>query len=175
MAWCRCARICDEILVESEVVEAQDHARLVEHAHDDLLAVDRGQRRHPQVDALAADVERNPAVLRDAMLGDVHVRHHLEASGDRGPDGTGRIRDVMEHAVDPIADAELATGRLDMDVRRLLVEGLEDEEVDVADDGCLFGDGLDIVRAAIGALSIPMEASMAPRRRRCQRLCRCRT
>jgi hypothetical protein len=53
-------------------------------------------------------------------------------------------RDVVEDAVDPVADPKVLPSGLDVDVRGPLVEGLEDEEVHVADDGGVVDDGLDV-------------------------------
>ena len=120
--------------IESQFGEAEDDTRLVEHPHDDLLAVDGGEGRHPQIDALGTDVQRDAAVLGDAVLGDVHVGHDLEAGGDRRGDGLRAGRHVVEDAVDAVADPQVGGRRLDVDVRGALVERLEDEQVHVPDD-----------------------------------------
>ncbi len=147
----------EQVLVEAEIGEPEHHARLVEHPHDDLLAVDGRERGHPEVDALAAHVERDATVLGDPVLGDVHVGHDLQAGGDGRGDGPRSGRHVVEHAVDPVADAQVGGGGLDVDVRGPLVQRLEDEQVDVADDRRFLGGGLDVVDAVVGARPVHAE------------------
>ena len=67
-----------QVGVEAEVLEAEHDVGLVEDPHDDLLAVDGGQRGHAEVDRPVPDGEREPAVLGQAVLGDVEVGHDLE-------------------------------------------------------------------------------------------------
>ena len=64
----------------------------------------------------------NAAILRQAALGDVHVRHHFQARDD------GRLqqaqlrrhRDFVQDAVDAIANAQIVLERLDVNVGRAL-------------------------------------------------------
>ena len=95
-------------------------------------------------------VSEMPAVLGKAVLGDVHVGHDLEPGGHRRGDGPGRGGDVVEDAVDPVADPQVLAGGLDVDVRGPLVERLEDEEVDVADDGGVVDDRLEVAELLVG-------------------------
>ena len=55
-----------------------------QHAEHQRLAVDAGERRGAQVDQLvAAELEAELAVLRQAPLGHVHAREHLDARRER--------------------------------------------------------------------------------------------
>ena len=112
---------------------------------------------------LLPDIERDPPVLGDPVLGDVHVGHDLEAGRDRRGDRPWGGRYVVQHPVDPVADAELGLRGLDVDVRGPLVQCLEDQQIDVADDRRFLGDRLDVVDPACRALdpSKPSDASMA--------------
>jgi hypothetical protein len=67
------------ILEEPEVLELQQGLRLVQHADDDLLPVDRRQGGDTQVERLAPDLHRDAAVLRHALLRDVQLGHDLES------------------------------------------------------------------------------------------------
>ena len=53
-----------------------------------------------------ADLELDASVLRQAALGDVELRHDLEARGDRVLQLQRRLHHLVEHAVDAVADAE---------------------------------------------------------------------
>ena len=67
-------------------------------------------------------------------LGDVHLRHDLDARDDRGLQAPRRRLLVVQDAVDAVADAQRVLERLDVDVRGLGVDGVLDEEVHQADD-----------------------------------------
>ena len=85
---------------------------------DDLLAVHRGHRGHPGVDAQGVHRDPGPAVLREPPLGDVHPGDDLEPADD-GRQGAARHgQHLAEHAVDPVADAQAVPLRLDVDVAR---------------------------------------------------------
>ena len=72
------------LLVEAELGHVELQVRLVEEAHDDLLAPERGQHAHAEVHlAPLAELELDAPVLRQAALGDVELAHDLEAAGDR--------------------------------------------------------------------------------------------
>ena len=73
------------------------------------------------------------------------LRRVVTADGD----GPRCGRDVVEHAVDPVADPEVLARGLDVDVRGPLVEGLEDQQVHVADDRGVVDDGLDVAEALV--------------------------
>src|SRR5690606_29158601 len=98
------------------VVQEGRHARLfevevdraaVEHAQHDRLAVLGGQGVDAHVDRLAVDGGHDATVLRDAPLGDVHVRHDLDARDDAVGQVHGWRRHFVERAVDAVADLEL--------------------------------------------------------------------
>ncbi len=57
------------------------------------------------VRAVVAEADLDAAVLRQALLGDVELRHDLDARGDRVAELHRRRHDVVEDAVDAVADA----------------------------------------------------------------------
>src|SRR5438874_1573435 len=65
------------LLEEPQLLHRQQHRLLVQDPDDDLLPEHRRERRQSEVDAPAAHLEADPAVLRDALLGDVHLAHDL--------------------------------------------------------------------------------------------------
>ena len=82
-----------------EVLEVEPSGLLVEQAQHDALAVARGDRRDADVDGAPCDAQRDAAVLGQALLGDVELRHDLDARDDDRRDGAARLQDFLEHAV----------------------------------------------------------------------------
>ena len=120
-------------LLEAEVVERHQDRRPVEDPHDDALAVERGHRRHAEVEPPPLEAHADAAVLGQAPLGDVQLRHDLDARGDRRLEALRRRLGVEEHAVDAVADPEAVLERLDVDVGRVRLDRVLDEEVDQPD------------------------------------------
>jgi hypothetical protein len=63
--------------------------------------VHRWDGRDAQVDLLALHAQTDAAVLRQAALGDVEVRHDLHAGNHRRREAARRRLDFVQHAVDP--------------------------------------------------------------------------
>jgi hypothetical protein len=121
--------------LEAERVDADRRGRRVEDPHDDLLAEQRGQRAHAKVDRLVlGQHELHPAVLRDALLGDVELGDDLDARGELLLDHQRRLRDLHHHAVEPVADAVEPFVGLEVDVGDAGADGVEQDLLDVADD-----------------------------------------
>src|SRR5262249_135125 len=72
--------------------------------------------------------------------GGVESRHDLDARGPRGLQPPRRGLLVVEQAVDAVADAQGVVEGLDVDVRRLVLDRLLDEEVDEAHHRGLEGE-----------------------------------
>ena len=135
----------DQLPVHREVVfgkaergDGQRRLRLVEDAHDDLLAeiLRRGGDAQVDVHFLPREVlEDDTAVLRQAFLGDVEVRHHLEARDEGVGDGAGQVELFEADAVDAVTDQKAFLHRLDMDVGRAADEGVLDDARGELDDG----------------------------------------
>ena len=124
----------ERVLLEAQLVEVERDAALVEDPHHHRLAVHRRHRRHAQVDLLALHAQPDAAVLRQPALGDVQVGHDLDPRDHRGRQALGRRLDVVQHAVDAVADVQLVLERLDVDVGRAHVERVGDEQAHEADD-----------------------------------------
>ena len=72
-------------------IDPQLGAARIQDTDHDLLAKQRGQRADPEVDhAVRTDLELHPAVLRDALLGNIHPRDHLDPGCQLVLDGNGR-------------------------------------------------------------------------------------
>ena len=86
-----------------------------------------------------SELHGEPAVLGEAPLRDVEVRHDLDARQDGRLHLLGRVHHVVEHAVDPVAHAEDLLVRLQVDVRGALPDGVGDDQVHEPDRRGLFG------------------------------------
>ncbi|MNS42160.1 hypothetical protein D3C72_745330 [compost metagenome] len=104
--------------------EAQDH-------HLAPVGVDAG---HAQIDRRAGDLDRHAPVLGPAALGDVEVRHHLEAADHGAFDLFGQRHDRLHDAVEAHFDEEPVVGGAQVQVARADVDGLGEDLVDQLDD-----------------------------------------
>ncbi len=107
---------------------------LVEQAQHDALAVPRRDRRDAHVDGAARDSQRDAAVLRQALLGDVELRHDLDARHDERRDGAFRLQHLAQHAVDAEPHRHAVLERLDVNVRGVVLDRLRQQRVDEPDD-----------------------------------------
>ena len=105
------------VLWKAERVEVHDDARAVEDTEHDALAVERREGRDAEIDLFPHEPELDAPVLRQPALGDVELRHDLDAGDDGGLETPGRCLDVVQHAVDPVPDLQLVLERLDVNVR----------------------------------------------------------
>ena len=107
----------------------------VKHAEHDALPELGGQAGDTQVDDLVSDLPLDSPVLRNPPLGDVEIRHHLDAGGDGKRKVARRRLHLVEGAIDAVADLEFLLEGLEVNVARLRLDGAVEDEVDVADDG----------------------------------------
>jgi len=127
------------VVAHEAQLRESDEARLaIQDAHHDGFAARGRNERDAQVDRAPHQVDVDAAILGLAVLGDVHVGHHLEARDDRP--GQLPVQGVRLEAdtVHAIAHADAVGHRLDVDVGRPLGEGLFEDFLDEADDGRVF-------------------------------------
>ncbi len=120
--------------IHAQRVEVEPARLLVEQAQHDALAVPGRNGRHAHVDRATGDAERDAAVLRQALLGDVETRHDLDARDDQRRHRALGLQHLAQHAVDAEADHEPVLERLDVDVRAVFLDRLGQERVDQPDD-----------------------------------------
>ena len=124
--------------LEPELRHVEHQLRLVEQTHDDLLAEERRQTGDAEVDvahlAAVLEADLDAAVLRQPLLRDVQLGHDLDARGDRIAELHRRLHDVVENAVDAVADAQFLLVRLDVDVARALLDRRHQDHVHQLDD-----------------------------------------
>ena len=125
--------------LEAEFRHVEHELVLVEETHDDLLAEERRQHGHAEVDFFRRTVLGEPdldaAVLRQPLLRDVELGHDLDARDDGVAKLHRRVHDVVENPVNAVANAELPFVRLDVDVARPLLDGGHQHDIDETDDG----------------------------------------
>src|SRR5262249_53123577 len=129
------------VLQHADVGEVEDHAALVEQTHDDAFAVDHGDDRDANIDLALVDAHLDAAVLRQALLGDVQVRHDLDTADDGclEPVDFRRQRLQLQQAVDAVTDAQARLFRFDVDVAGALVGRLDEDFIDQLDDRGFLG------------------------------------
>ena len=120
--------------LDAELLEVEGQVPLVEDSEHDLLAEQRGKGRHAVVDDLLAHLQLDAAVLRHAALGDVELRHDLEARDQRRLELHRRLHDFLQRAVDAVADADVVLEALEVDVRRAALHRIREDGVDQLDD-----------------------------------------
>ena len=101
---------------------------------------------------MAADVELDATVLRETALGDVEIRHHLDARRDREGEMLRWRHHLLEHPLRLEPDAELALERLEVDVAGAVADRQEEDHVEELADRGALGEGLD-ARQIGGALA----------------------
>ena len=110
--------------------------RLVENTHDDAFAVAGRDGGDAQIDRFLAHLDLDAAVLREPLLGDGHrAGHDLQTADDGRLQFLRRILHLVQNAVDAEADAKAFLERLEMNVARAHVVGLEQEERNQTNDG----------------------------------------
>src|SRR5690606_19075180 len=134
-------RLVDELVherlrarIHAERVELQAAGLLVEQTQYEALAIACRNRRDANVDRTDRCGQRDESVLRQALLGDVELRHDLDARDDERGDGALRLQYLAKHAVNAKPDDETVFERLDMDIGRIVLYGLRQDGVDQLDD-----------------------------------------
>ncbi len=147
-------------VVQPQVGEREKRLGLVQEPEHHPLAEGRGDDGDADVHALVADLHLDAAVLREALLGDVELGHDLDARDQRRLDAPRQVQQVVEHAVDPVADLQRVGIGLDVDVARAVLDGLGEDQVDELDDGRVarfvqqVGRLLDLGDDAVGRLAV---------------------
>ena len=123
-------------LVHPEIADAPQGRILAQQAHYHCLAVQHRDDGDTDVDLGRLDAHLDPAVLGEPLLCDVQVAEDLHPRDDRRLEflDLRRHRHLLQHAVDPVTDAQLVLKRLQMDVRGPQLNGVLQHLVDETDD-----------------------------------------
>src|SRR4030095_1489581 len=116
--------------IELELGELLADRFLVQDTDDGVLAMDARHDRDTEVDSLTGHAHLETSVLRNALLGDVELRHHFHARDDRAvkllPDRThGRLED----SIDAVLHVNGVVACLDVDVAGASLDGGVDRGV----------------------------------------------
>src|SRR6185436_20600474 len=145
------------VLGKPQLIERYRFAGGEDTHHDVFDAALRWNRGNAQLDVERAELlELDLAVLRLAPLGYIEVAHDLEARGDRIAIG-GRHRDIIrQRAVFAEAHLRLALAgiRLDVNVRRALLVGVDDDLVDELDDFVIRGRRGDVLVGVLHRVAV---------------------
>ena len=124
------------LVVHAEMAGIFDVGVAGQNTQNGLLAKDRRQDRNTDVDVGAGlEACAEVAVLRDAVLGNVKVRHDFDTRDQRLVQSTLQRHIVNNDAVDAHTDLRLALERLDVNIRRRRRDGTLHKAVQQTDDG----------------------------------------
>jgi hypothetical protein len=119
-----------------DLLEGGNALAVIEHAHDHLLAEERPQRGHTEVNIRAVFGGRaEAAVLRQPLLRDIHAGHDLQARNEALVDPFGQVHHFLEQSVEPVPDQHALLHGLDVDVARLALDRAPHHQIDQIDDG----------------------------------------
>src|SRR5208282_3852458 len=138
--------------VHVEFGHAAQRGVLAEQTHHDRLAMQHRNHRNADVHFGVIETNLDAAVLRQAFFGDVEMTQNFDARNDSGLK-TFQLRgngNLLQLAVNAVADTEFVLERFEMDVRRAQINGVLQNLVDEADDGRLVLGGF----IQIGVLGI---------------------
>ena len=136
----------DAVRLADQVVQRRQHAGshaqglqpqasglLVQQAHHHPFAVAGGHGGDANVDRPPGYPQGDAAVLGQAFLGDIQLRHDLDPRHQRRVQRLARRDHVAQGAVDPVAHLRMGLEGLDVDVAGLIARGLGQQRVDHAD------------------------------------------
>src|ERR1051325_9458596 len=126
--------------IEPELVERQKNFSARQQTQRNTLTIDRGHGRDTDIDFLAFDANVDASVLGQALFGNVHSRHDLDAGNDCRLVALqlGRHWRLVQNAIDAVADAQFIFRRLEMNVRRTVLVRFPNDLVDELDDASLL-------------------------------------
>ena len=126
---------------EAAAGERDRYAVEIEQPQDDFFAVERRHGRHAKIERASLSHQTDATVVGQAMLGDVEVRHDLDARDDGGAIADGDDGGLLEQAVDAKAHHHAFGARLEMNVAGAAGEGLVQDRIDdVGDAASLVGE-----------------------------------
>jgi len=132
---------------EAQGVEVDLDGAAVEDTQTAGLAPAGWQDRDAQIVIIGAAPHFDTSVMRLAVFGDIHVRHDLDGGTDRVAQLVDALwqRDLLQDAVDAVAQAQRALERLDVDVGTVHADRFGDDQIDEADHAGLLGLDRDVV------------------------------
>ncbi len=118
------------VVAHSDLLQAELHVGAVEHAEHNALPEHRRQHADAQVDGHPPQGQLDAPILGESPLGDVEVGHDLDPRRDGQRHVPRRRHHLVQHAVDAVAHLELIVKGFEVDVARLVLDGLEQHQVE---------------------------------------------
>ena len=137
--------------IETERLDGAESGARIQDSDYDLLSVRRRQRRDTQVDPSTVDRNASTASLRTQSVGDVHLRHNLDARHEGHANCFGQHQNFLEHAVDPITNGDSGFAGFEMDVAGAGSDPLRHNVIDQLDHGAL---GLFLIEIALRVVGL---------------------
>src|SRR5438477_781220 len=126
------------IRVHAHLVDASAQRSFIENTNDNFFAMRRRQDRNTQVDLFPEYTNPEPAVLRNAPLGNVQSRQNFDAGGNRELQCFRRRLGWNQFAIDAVTKLECIVKWLDVNVRRLFLDRLGQDQIYDLDDRRVF-------------------------------------
>ena len=152
--------------LEGQRLEARSQAAFVEHPDHHVFAVHAGHDGNAEIHrprgALAPSGKHGPepSVLRDAPLGDVELRHHLEPRHDGLVVGAVHgLHRRIEDAVHPVLQHDLPGLGLDVDVGGAPLDGVQEQRIHEPDHGAPGPGVFERVERDDGRAGVPVASS----------------
>src|SRR6185436_18732731 len=125
----RLCRVIKNVFGKAEGFEVEIYRRTIEHAQHDRLSELRRKRRDTEVDLLGAHLVIDSTVLGQSPLGNIQVRHDLQAGDHRQRQMLRRRRHFIKCSIHAISDLKFILERLEMDVARAVLHGLIEHKI----------------------------------------------
>src|SRR5262249_7589686 len=129
----------ERLRLKTELGHVEHEVLFVQQAEHDFFAKQSGESRNAEVEFARTRVDLHfdldTAVLRQTLLGDVELRHDLDARDQSIAQLQRRMHHVVKHTVDTEPDAQLFLIRFDVNVGGATAQRVNEEHVDQAHDG----------------------------------------
>ncbi len=135
----QCVEFGQHTGAHAEMAQVESAGFLVKQTQHGALAMAGRQGGDAHVYRFAAYAQGNASILRQALFGDVQLRHDLDARDQRCMDGFLGPHDIAQRAVDAKTHDRNLLKRFDVDIRSLFPQGLRQERIDHADHGRIIG------------------------------------
>src|SRR5262249_55573146 len=139
------------VVIETKLGQRDQLAVARKNTYRNGFPIGRRHSRNTKVVFLLGHLYLDLAVLRQSTLGNVQVRHDLDARNDGTlePLDAGRNRRLVKQTVNAVPDAKFLFQRLNMDVRRAVTHRLRNDLVDEPDNRGILRHFIDVLNAAV--------------------------
>ena len=115
---------------DAQFVEIDNRLRTQQQPQHDVLAADRGYRRHAHIDLNAVVSKAELSILRPASLRQIKVGHDFEPLNNARVHGQRRALALLKHAVYTVSQPQVILIGVDVHIARALIGGVGQELVD---------------------------------------------